>query len=461
MQVKKIALAVAFAIAAPVALANLETTPETVTSDNIINVTGATAPTKTIGIALEDICATASTAPANRLFITITDGTAAPVGKGWKCQVPAGTTFTKLPGVSGPWIVRKNEGGSLNGIAPLRNGTTAGTAQTQLNTTSATCTSSIVVNPLNARQATATCPIGAGQRTHIGISDVSQRVFAAKNQLSGANAITGANTYVADQALGQIQGFGLAVSPALYALLQADQGVGTGIPSISKNQYATITSTTDNPWPVLLPNSTEPAGSLTVARRSTTSGTQASAELFFLNNPCNAGAAPLGGSRNAILTNNANNLVITQAGSSDVVINTVANTSSTNLSIGVASLENIAPTAANTWKFVAIDGVHPGQPNSPEWQRKNIINGSYDFAFQTYLFRNTTSTGPTALSAALLNNIVDFSNGLINDLGVGANLNDSNGIAGDPNAGTADFGPETAKFTRGAAGECAPATYLN
>jgi hypothetical protein len=447
MQVKKLVLAVAIAIAAPSAFANLETLPVAVSADNIINITGATAPSKTIGISLEDICASASVSAASRLFITITDGAAAPVGKGWKCQVPAGTTFTKLPGVTGPWIVRKNEGGSLNGINPLRSGTTAGGAQAQLNTNAAAC--AFTVSGSNPQQASGTCPIGAGQRTHIGISDVSQRVFAAKNQLA---AVIAGNTYAADQALGQIQGFGVAVSPTLYALLQADQGVGTAIPSISKNQYATITSTTDNPWPVLLPNSTEPAGSLTVARRSVTSGTQAASELFFLNNPCNAGSAPLAGSRNATLTNNANKLVVTQASSSDAVINAVNST--TALALGVVSLENIA--TAN-WRFVAIDGVHPGQPNSPDFQRKNIINGSYDFAYQTYLFRNTS----TSLPAGLLNNIGDFSNALIADLGVGANLNDSNGIAGDPNAGTADFGIETAKFTRGAAGECAPAIYLN
>lgn len=445
MQVKKLVLAVAIAIAAPTAFANLETLPVAVSADNIINITGATAPTKTIGIALEDICASASVTAANRLFITVTDGTAAPVGKAWKCQVPAGTTFTKLVGVTGPWIVRKNEGGSLDGITPLRNGTTRG----QLNTNSATCTSAATGPSLAAGTCTGAL---IARPSHIGVSDVSQNVFAAKNQLV---AQTAGNTYAPNIAIGQIQGFGVAVSPALYALLQADQGVGAGIPSLSKSQMATLTATTNDPWAVLLPNGTPHplSNTLTVARRSNTSGTQASSELFFLKNPCLSGAAPLGGSLAPLVAGSyaAGNLSVVAASSSDAVINAVNQT--TGYALGVASLENIAPAAANTWKFAAIDGVHPGQPNAPEWQRKNIINGTYDFSFATFMFRNTSPS----LSAGLANNIGDFVTGLVNDLGVGANLNDSNGIAGDPTAPLADFGIETAQYARSS--ECAALQY--
>ncbi len=435
MQIKKLALAVAFAVAAPSAFATLETLPVAVPAANIINMTGATAPTKTVGLALEDICASAVGSTSAPVFIRVTDGTAAPVGKAWKCAVSAGATFSKLPGVTGPWIVRKNEGGSLNGVVPMRNGST----QTQLNTNAAACAFS---NPT-----TATCPIGSGLRSHIGISDVSQNVFSVKGQLP---AIIAGNTYVADIAIGQLQGFGVAVSPQLYALLQADQGVGAGIPSISQSVYASLTSSTNDPWPALLPNGTAHplSNTVNVLRRSTTSGTQAASELFFLKNPCLSGAAPLGGGLSPLAAGSyaGGALNVVQAANSDAVINGV--NQNTGYALGVASLENIVP--ASGWKFVAVDGVHPGQPNAPEWQRKNIVNGSYPFAYATYLFQNTSSN----LGAALLGNIGDLKNALVEDLGVGANLNDSNGIAGDPLAPTADFGVETAKYSRQPLSEC-------
>jgi hypothetical protein len=442
MQVKKLALALAIAITTPSAFAiNLETAPDspvTVPAANIINIIGATAQTKGIAISLDDICASASVPAASRVFYSLTDGTAAPVGKAWKCQVPAGTTFSKLSGVTGPWIVRKNEGGSLNAITPMRNGST----QTQLNTNNCTVT---VVGSVG----TGTCSGLTARDGHIGFSDVSEKIFKAKGQLVTQTA---GNTYVPDIAVGQTQGFGIAVSPALYERLQIDQGV-TGIPNISKNQMATLMSTQFDPWGVLLPNGTAHplSNTVTLARRSTTSGTQAAAEIYFLNNPCNAGTAPIGGSANAQAAGTYGNLVVTQASSSDAVLTAA---SGAGYALGIVSLENAQP--ASSWKFVAVDGVHPGTPGAPEWQRKNIINGTYDFTFETFMFRNTKAALDTT-TPGILNNISDFTTGLLNDLGVGANLNDTNGIAGDPFAPLADLGPETSAYTRGG-NECAVQT---
>ncbi len=417
MQVKKLVLALAVAIAAPSAFAaNLATG---VTTDNIMYVTGATAQTKGIAIALGKLCGT-------NPLISLTDGAAVPVGKGWKCDAAATATFAALPGVTGPWVVLKNEGGSLNAITPLRNGST----QTQLDITNCTvtgtagtCTNALVAKP-----------------EYFGFSDVSSKVFAAKNQLV---AQTAGNTYTTDISVGAGQGFGVVVSPALYTLLAADQGVAT--PSISKAQYASLMTQTAGTWGTLLPNGTAHPASATVtlARRSLSSGTQASAEVYFLSNPCAAGAAPIGGSSTATAGTaagqNFGEIIVKQEASSDAVL---AEMTATPYAIGVVSLENIQP--ASSWKFLAIDGVSAGSANAPEFQRKNILNGSYDFAFETFMHKSTKST----ISAAILNNINDFSNAIIADMGVGANLATSNGLFGDALAANADLGAETSHYSR-------------
>jgi len=446
MQVKKLLLALATIIAAPAAFAvDISTSPVAVPADNIIYVAGATAQSPGVGIALGKLCASASVAGT---FVTLTDGAAVPVGKGWKCQVGAATTFTNLPGVTCPWIVLKNEGGSLNVITPLRNGST----QNQLDVTNCTVTGTAgsCANPLVAK------PV------YMGFADVSQKIFGAKNQLV---AQTAGNTYVADIPVGAGQGFGIVVSPALYTLLQADQGVGTGIPSISKSQYASLTTQTAGFWSTLLPNGTAHAAlPLTLARRSASSGTQASSEIFFLNNPCSAGASPVGGSLTPTLgsaagtsfVDVADTLIVKQEGSSDAVLADAS--TATGYVIGVVSLENPAvdPTTgtAKPWKYVAIDGVFPGTANAPEFQKKNIVNGKYAFAFETFMFKTTKST----LSAALLNNVTNFTNGIVANLGVGANLATSNGLFGDPLAVSADFLADTNHYSRGG-NECAPSVF--
>ena len=265
-------------------------------------------------------------------------------------------------------------------------------------------------------------------------------------------AQTAGNTYVADVTVGAGQGFGVVVSPALYTLLQADQAT-SGVPSISKAQYASLMTQTGGFWNTLLPNGTAHAAlPLTLDRRSLTSGTQASAELFFLENPCATGpvsgsvGATVGTSAGQSFVDGSDTLIVKQAASSDAVLADAASTSA--YVIGVVSLENAQP--ASSWKFVAIDGVHPGTANAPEFQKTNLVNGRYAFAYETVLFKSTKST----LGAAVLNNINDFSNAFIADLGVGSNLATSNGLFGDPLAPAADFGADTSHYSR-SGNECA------
>lgn len=425
MQINKIALSLALVFGSTSAFADDLSTG--VPTDNIIYVVGATAQTGGIALSVARLC-------GSNTLITLTDGASPAVGKGWKCNASAAATHPSLPGVTGPFVILKNEGGSLNAITPMRNGST----QTQLDITNctvvgtnATCSNNLVAKP-----------------GHIGFSDVSQKIFAAKSQLV---AQTAGNTYVADISLGQQQGFGVVVSPDLYTLLQTDQGTA-GIPSISKSQMASLMTQTTGYWDILLPNGTaRNAGPLTLQRRSVTSGTQAAAELYFLGNPCAKGS--VGGSATATLGSSggtgyeSNAFVVKQASSSDAVLLGV----SSGYAIGVVSLENAQPSSL--WKYVAIDGVHPGTAGSPEFQKKNILNGKYQFAYESVMFKNTKST----LGASLLGNINDFVNGFVADLSVGQNLSTSNGLVGDPNAAAADFLANTSKYSQ-LGNECAPFT---
>ena len=417
MQVKKLALALAAVIAAPTAFAaatNIETLPIPVSADNIMYVTGATAQTPSLAISLGKLCTSASTGAGT--LQAYTDTAAAPVGKAWKCVVPATATFTKLTGVTGPWIVYKNEGGSLNSITPLRNGST----QTQL-------------VPSSCDDATFKCTTLAAKPEYFGLSDVRQDVFGAKGQLV-ARAGT-LNNYT-QRATGAGQGFGVVASPALLTLLRADQGLSaTATPSISRQQYATLMAATSGWWQTLLPNTALPASptSITLGRRSVTSGTQAAAELFFLSNPCATGAlsgfsaATAGtGAGQAFVDGNVTQIV-KQESTSDAVLNEVS--SATALALGVVSLEN--NQTGKVWNYVAVDGTVAGVP--ADFQKKNILNGTYDFAYETYLF--TTALPP---NAAIGNNITDFTAAILADLGDGANLTTSYGLFMDPLSGTYD-----------------------
>ena len=434
MQVKKLLLALATVIAAPSAFAvDLAATPIAVPVDNQLYITGATAQTPGVAIALSKLCASGT----GTTFNTLTDGLAVPVLKGWKCDTGSNTTttFSALPGIVGPWIVLKNEGGSLGGINPLRTG--ANTNQLALN------------NCTLVSGTTYSCAGTAAKPTHLGLSDVSQKIFAARNALS---AVVAGNTYTPDLAVGAGQGFGVVVSPALYTLLQQDQGLtaSNGRPSISKAQYASIATQTGGLWDVLLTNGTAHASlPLIIARRGLTSGTQASSDLYFLRNPCETGTT-LSGALNAVAGSGAgtsfgalpNQFIFKQEASSDAVLADAS--SATAYVIGVVSLEN--SQAGKPWDFLAIDGISPGNAGAPDFQRANTIAGKYDFFYESFMFQNTKLSIGTA---NLLGNITDLRVALQNDLGVGANLATSNGIFADPAASSSDFGPETARYSRG------------
>ncbi len=218
------------------------------------------------------------------------------------------------------------------------------------------------------------------------------------------------------------QGFGLAVSYALYAELQKAQGIiattaadgeacdgsyaaGACQPNINRQKYSSLVSAA---------GVTNKSGSLfgapatsviKVERRVGTSGTQSSSNAFFLNTPCATGAP--GGSKSPAGTNTAGTtsynggkvLVNSNNGSGDVKGKLTAASTAGELAVGVLSLENV-PSVSEKFAFVKLNGV---SPNTDAKQRQTAIDGDYEFWYELVAF---TSNSASAEAADLINGTV-------------------------------------------------------
>jgi hypothetical protein len=230
--------------------------------------------------------------------------------------------------------------------------------------------------------------------------------------------------------VGIAQTFGVAVSPSLYAAMftkQLGTTVATGcavtdtakpecVPSISKAQMASIMS--GNEFADAKTKGAEflgaPAGTeLKYYRRVDTSGTQAAAQVYFLNAPCSAGA--LGVISEPTSDDEAGGLkdqaigslyrVYAAPGTGDV---RTGLSSSTAYAIGVISGENNGGSG-QTWKWVRVQGAAIAEnavPGSAGITNKaTAAAGTYDFFFESkaYYDGNDTSAGNffAALSTAL------------------------------------------------------------
>lgn len=210
------------------------------------------------------------------------------------------------------------------------------------------------------------------------------------------------------------QVFGVAVSPALYTALQAAQGLsGCGIdsvtpacqPNITKTQYASIvlgggvlnTAKLD----IQATLNVGAAGDMvTVCRRVSTSGTQASSNQFFLNAFIGSDGATGGAMEPADAANySAENSGLTsydvQEGSGTGNARTCL--SGNGYALGVLSLEN-APDLTNRsggqradrkWRYVKINGAHAYEPavNSTATAKA----GQYEFWFTSHKYGHTSN----------------------------------------------------------------------
>ena len=480
MKINKIALAVALAFSAPVAFANTVGTDLTtagspggvVAASNIFYISGATAQTPGLAAVVQKFCSTTVDT-----YVDTTDGNS---GFIYKCS----SANNAASGLTGAFIVDKLDNGSAGGVLPVIQATTTASFPDLYNV-------NIGGTPIVGYNAAdvvgnlaGTAPIQlAGIAAQIGLSDVSSDIWRQR-----AVAVPAASTFTRDTKFGG-QGFGVAVSDALYTVMQNDQGLTAANlghtptaweaqPSIGVEQYAALitgTSLTQPAvWQKLTPNTVKAGSSaiatlpttLKLARRSAGSGTTASGEAYFLNTPCES-LTTLGGalvpraagtySDTSLATSasHTTSFVVESEGSSGIVKDRLAGIAGTGTGnntyvIGVLSLENLQPandtTVTSDWKYLKIAGVSPNYSVNGTLdltQKLSSVNGTYDFAFEVEMVSNTATIAANSTLAAFKTKLIaEFSNG--------NNLTASPGVYSDPNsAGLNKVEGQTNHYSRG------------
>lgn len=300
--------------------------------------------------------------------------------------VKCSADFAGLPGVNA--VSFNVSGGSFTAVT-----TSAGTDTADFINPVASTPSSIVLTGARSSEG--------------GFLDIDGKAFSADDLLAAGLSEAPETTAAS---FGQV--FGVAVSNDLYTALQAAQGLaGCGVdsitpacqPNITKAQYTTIVSDAFNTAKTNV-NAVLGVGAegdlLTVCRRVSTSGTQASSNQFFLNSFVGGDGAAGG----ALSPATAADFGIANSGlpSFDVQEGSGTGNARTCLSgagfrLGVLSLEN-APDlttrsggarADRKWRFVKINGVHAYEPavNSTATAK----NGSYEFWFTSHKYGHTAN----------------------------------------------------------------------
>jgi hypothetical protein len=256
------------------------------------------------------------------------------------------------------------------------------------------------------------------QQALIGNADVEPTLFRSVNLPAGIAQPNFANIEARGQ-FGVI--FGIAASTALWNALRTDQ-VAAGLlpaacstatptspdlvvgtttfpggcaPSISTSQVVSLSNANGGPlntdWRALFRNAPPAAASDPVrwARRTAGSGTQASFNAVFLNNPCSASGLAPAGSADSTPT-----YVVTESGSSGGLLAFVGGTANTTTSndgatrfvAGILTRESAPGSGTGTpnWGFLKLDGVYPIKANQQ--------NGAYRWMAEQVLTRRLTAS---------------------------------------------------------------------
>lgn len=371
MKFTKIALATVVSLAAVQAHAQ----------SSVVYLAGASATSSNYVSALNQLCANAGGTVTN-----LSSGTN-------QFAVRCSTNFAGIPGVNA--VSFNVAGGSFTAVT-----TSAGTDTANFINPIASTPSSIVFT--------------GARKSEGGFLDIDGSAFSPAD-LAAAGLEESPATEVAS--FGQV--FGVAVSPALYTALQTAQGLtGCGIdsltpacqPSITRAQYTAIASVAFNTAKQNV-NAILGVGSegdrLTLCRRASTSGTQASSNAYFLNgfvgsDGANGGALGEASAADYAVESTGNNAFDVKEGPGTGDARVCL--SDAGFRLGVLSLEN-APDlttrsggqrADRKWRFVKINGVNAWGAGTNH--TATAKNGSYDFWFVSHKYGHTTN-GTTVVNA--------------------------------------------------------------
>jgi hypothetical protein len=202
------------------------------------------------------------------------------------------------------------------------------------------------------------------------------------------------------------QAFGVAVSKSLYEALQAAQKTSGLIPascatgdytpacqpSLSRADVASLIN--NNEFNAVKSGGlgaligTSATNEVVYCRRPATSGTQTSAEVFFLGKTCVAGEQ--GGSVPVIAEANIDYGAYKVAvNSSTTNVRTCLN-GTADYAFGIVSAENEPLASSQNWRFVKLDGVSVTEGTSTATNRKTAIDGSYPYLFELVAHVNST-----------------------------------------------------------------------
>ncbi len=270
-------------------------------------------------------------------------------------------------------------------------------------------------------------------------------------------AVLAGLTVPATPGVGVQQAFGVAVSIPLYTEMFNSQKSAGGatvdkpipstcavtdtaklecVPTIGKGQMAAIMSSTDtnaaytngaNFLATTLASGTE----LRYIRRPNTSGTQASAQNYFLGLPCSATSLsvvdePLPSSNDEVDTVAVTGFTPAVLDLNDVLVNSIrvllaggttnvrqelskptVQSGNPNYAIGVMSGEN-NQTTGNSFRWLRVQGAAMSENAAPangQLNRQAVINGSYDFYFESVYAPGTGAGAAGAFWAPVSNTL--------------------------------------------------------
>jgi hypothetical protein len=436
MQVKYIVAALAAIAGAQAHAAVLN--PATQTPEVTVYVTGASAQKTALAASVPAaICANAAE------VVTFSDASASATGTtGWYC-----TSKTTLTGAANKrvLVLYRSKNGSAAGLNQLLSTTVPPTEPQAETINIGTCGAPNASN-------VSTCTGTSFLESTMALSDVNVSEFAAGVLNSGTGYLSPSSLTKVNVGL---QGFGVVANANMYAALQ-QQNISEGLlpstctlgdasaacqPTIRSTDYASLVSLSGAIKDAngLVPNATDAGRNgmdLTVCRRVDTSGTQASSNIFFLNNVC--GSAGFAGAETPIASTDgytASPMIsyeTPETGDAKDCLNNKSGstwaTANPGLRIGVVSLEN-TPGASDEWKYVKVDGVSPNfYYDGTAWvadakQKVQMRNGAYKFAVESYALWKGDTAQKAVANAISTNMKASTSNltGVLSISGTGSN----------------------------------------
>lgn len=266
-----------------------------------------------------------------------------------------------------------------------------------------------------------------------------------------------------------LEGFGVAVNPALYVALQIAQGLapaGTTAPVLGAAaqpnlQSVDVTSLFSEQGAIksaadLLQNSD--ATPITVVERTFDSGSQAATDIYFMNNVCGnvgfAGAlSPVSIGDGGAAGLNPGLYNVLQESQTPNVKADLTGTATAGYAVGVLSLTAVPAQTATNWQFVKLDGVSPNYSAAgvvDAKQRNAFASGAYKFAVDmSASYRKTTAAANLAMNKAV---VAGLQNSALHNLAGIAYL--------DNPAGTYTAGGQQARYDRNA-NNCSPLVDVN